>query len=49
MEKKGCSENFVIFVFKNTGILWGCVFLLIPGVEYGAASDCSLTMICLML
>jgi hypothetical protein len=31
-------EN-VLVSLKNTEVLWGYVFILIPGIGYGAASD----------
>ena len=33
-----CTENFGFF--RNTVMLWEYVFVLTPGVGYGAASDC---------
>jgi hypothetical protein len=41
----------ILVSLENTEILWEYVFILIPGVGYGAASDCpqQLTMICLVL
>ena len=47
IEDKGSFE----IIKKNPEISWEYVFLLIPGVGYGAASDCPQqeTMICLVL
>ena len=44
-----CTENFGFF--KKPATLWECVFVFIPGVGCGAASDSpqKVTMICLML
>jgi hypothetical protein len=36
---RGCSDNFSLFVsLKNTEILYDYVFVLVPDVQYGAAS-----------
>jgi hypothetical protein len=46
-----CRESFGFLKKKRTIMLCECFFVLIPGMGYGAASDCPqlLTMICLML
>jgi hypothetical protein len=44
-------EVRILVSFKSTEMLWECVFVLIPGVGHGAASDClqQLSVICLVL
>ena len=38
LAKDLCSKH--LGFFKNIEMLWEYVFVLIPGVGYGAASDC---------
>jgi hypothetical protein len=38
VKRRKCSENFGFF--KNTVMLCDYAFVLIPGVGFGAASDC---------
>ena len=49
LAKDLCSKH--LGFFKNIEMVQEYVFVLIPGVGYGAASDCpqQLTMICLVL